>query len=308
MNLKSHSKTPNRIIFSEFETTLIERRIMYLVVNYLEPAFNLKKGNITNITIPIPIKLLGDHNYTRIKEAAEKLTGRKLRYMDEDSKSFKIIVPFPEISYQESQGVINITLLANVLPIFLELKNGYTQYQIKAALSLTSTYAQRMYELLSRWKDVGVWLNLPIEELRKLLSIGSKYKEIGIFKYRILEHSKTELAAKTDLEFHYELKKTGRSYTHIDFYIKWNKHKDDYKGIEDAVVDEKSKKCLEYLNKIGIKNEEYINTIIKEKQKEFWEWMYQVKTGKLKPKSLSGHLLTVLGINGKSKNISEKAN
>ena len=159
-----------------------------------------------------------------------------------------------------------------------------------------------MYELLSRWKDVGVWLNVSLDELRNMLLITNKYKQLGELKKFILDHSKAELSTKTDIEFHYELKKTGRKFTHIDFYIKWNKNKDDYKGIEDAAIDEKSKKCLEYLDKIGIKNEEYRNTIVKEKQKEFWEWVYQVKTGKIKPKSLSGHLLTVLGINGKKKN------
>lgn len=300
MELKKQNQTPNRIIFSDLETTLIERRIMYLIINYLEPAFNIDKGKLSNVDIHIPVNLLGDTNYERIQEAAEKLTGRKLRYTDEESKSFKIIVPFPLISYHSNEGILKIKILEDILPVFLELKNGYTQYQIKAALSLTSTYAQRMYELLSRWKDVGVWLNVSLDELRNMLLITSKYKQLGELKKFVLDHSKTELSTKTDIEFHYELKKNGRRFTHIDFYIKWNKNKDDYKGIEDAAIDEKSKKCLEYLDKIGIKNEEYRNTIVKEKQKEFWEWVYQVKTGKIKPKSLSGHLLTVLGINGKS--------
>ena len=296
MTLKPSSKSPNKIIFSEFETTLIERRIMYLIVNYLEPAFNINKGSISSINIPIPIKLLGDNNYTRIKEAAEKLAGRKLRYVDDKNRSFKFIVPFPKIEYQESKGVLEITMLDDVLPLFLELKNGYTQYQIKAALSLTSTYAQRMYELLSRWKDVGTWLNVSIDELKSLLSIKDKYPQLVHLKTNILEHSKKELAAKTDIKFHYELKKTGRKYTHIDFYIKWDKDRDDYKDIESAAVDVKSKKCLEYLDKIGIKNKDYRNIIVNEKQDEFWKWVYQVKTQKIKPKSPSGHLLSVLNI------------
>ncbi len=299
MDLKTQNTTPNKVIFSEFETTLIERRIMYLIVNYLEPAFNIDKGNMSNVKVQIPIKLLGDTNYTRIKEASEKLIGRKLKYIDDENRSFKFIVPFPKIEYEESTGIINVTILDESLPLFLELKNGYTQYQIKAALSLTSTHAQRMYELLSRWKDVGIWLNVPIVEFRSLLSINDKYPQLVHLKTNILEHSKKELAAKTDIEFHYELKKTGRKFTHIDFYINWNESRDDYKDLEDAALDVKSKKCLEYLDKIGIKNQEYRTLILTEKQDEFWRWMYLVKTGKLKPKSLSGHLLSVLGISKK---------
>ena len=88
MEVKQHNQSPNRIIFSEFETTLIERRIMYLIVNYLEPAFNVDKGKLTNVEINIPVNLLGDHNYERIKEAALKLKKRELRYVDDESKEF----------------------------------------------------------------------------------------------------------------------------------------------------------------------------------------------------------------------------
>ena len=295
MEIKKHNQSPNRIIFSEFETTLIERRIMYLIVNYLEPSFNVEKGSLQNVDINIPVSLLGDKNYERIKEAALKLKRRELKYVDDDSKEFQFVTPFPIISYKEKEGIMKITVLANVLPIFLELKNGYTQYQIKAALSLTSTYAQKMYEILSRWKDVGVWLNVSIEDLRKMLNVPSNYR-YGDFKTKALKIAQKELAKHTDIEFSFEEHKTGRRFTHIDFYVKWDQNKDDYKGIEDAAIDVKSKKCLEYLDKIGIKNQGYRNTIVNEKQDEFWKWIYQVKTQKIKPKSLSGHLLSVLNI------------
>ena len=112
----------------------------------------------------------------------------------------------------------------------------------------------------------------------------------------ILVLAQKELEKHTDIEFSFEEHKTGRRFTHIDFYVKWDQNKDDYKGIEDAAMDVKSKKCLEYLDKIGIKNQKYRDTIVNEKQDEFWKWVYQVKTQKIKPKSHSGHLLSVLNI------------
>lgn len=300
---KSINRQPNQITLSRQEFTLIEKRIVYFVINRLKPeqSINVNYDPFRNIEITIPLKILSEFDYRQIRKATDKLQSRKIYFIDSEKKQeYRSIVPFPEVHYKGKEGIINITIFESIVPYFIELKKGFTEYQLKSALSLTSTITQKLYELLCRFKDTGNWQGIEISYLKKLLNIEGKYQMISAFRTYVLNASQRELKEKTDISFTYELRKTGRRFTHIDFKIHWNKGKDPFKKVDNYLksqnLTDKQQRCKKYLDQFGIQDKKLRKSIINNKQAEFWKWLHFYKQNKANVHNPAGHLLKSLGI------------
>jgi len=230
---RQYNQQPNIITKSTDEMTLIEKRIMYLVINKLDTGFNLPKDNFKNLDFTLSFTEIKEPNYARIKSAISKLQFRSLTLIDDDKKEkFERIIPFPIVKIDGS--TITLTMLSNVLPYFLELKNGFTRYELAAALSLTSVYSQKLYELLNRWLDKKEWY-VPLNELQKLLN-AENYRYAD-FKRFCLDSAVKELNEKTNLNVSWEPEKGGRSVTAIKFKIN-TKDKQEKAEAKEAVQQE----------------------------------------------------------------------
>jgi plasmid replication initiation protein len=205
--LRPVSREPLVLLLSKNEFTAIERKIYWIILNQLYQGINVSPDLFQNMEFVIPIAALNETNRGRIKAAAERIMSRKLTYENPANDSFELIVPFPYVKYQGNEGTLKIKMLAEVLPYFMELRNGYSEFELYAALSLTSEYSQRLYPLLSRWKDTGKWVNVEIEYLKQLLD-ASHYDRFVHFKQRVLDQAEKEIN-----------KKTGRHVTHLNFKI-----------------------------------------------------------------------------------------
>ena len=296
--IKVNNRQPNNITMARMDFEVIEKRLMYYVLNNIETGMNVQPELFNkNVTVNIPIKLLGETNYARIRNAAEKLQSRQIWLKDDPKqKKFDVITPFPRI--QANREYIELTVFSDILPYFAELKNGYTEYRLKAAIALTSKYSQRFYEFLSRWKDVGYWGPVQIDKLKELLFIEDKYSDIYLFKKKVIDIAKKELAKKTEISFKYNLIKEGRKYTKIEFFITHHPENDDLAKVDEYIKDEKDKRCKTILKEeFNITREDLIKTIVSEKQQDFWRWYHKYKTGVVKVKNNpAGLLLKTLGI------------
>lgn len=230
---RRYNQQPNIITKSKDEMTLIEKRIMYLVINQMDTGFDLQKDGFKNLDFTLSFRELKESNFVRIKNAVSKLQFRALTLIDnEDKGEFERIIPFPSVKIKGT--TIKLTMLANVLPHFLELKNGFTRYELAAALTLTSVYSQKMYELLSRWKDKKEWY-VSLNELQKLLNAENyRYPD---FKRFCLDSAVLELNQKTDLSVTFTTEKENRSVSTILFKIS-SKAKKEKVEAEEAVNQE----------------------------------------------------------------------
>lgn len=288
-----YNRQPNKITLSRQQFSVIEKRIVYLIINRLDAGFNVDQDLFQNREFNIPVKELGETNYKRIRDECKRLRYKEMGIPQDGGKYiFWDINPFPEAKLTKD-GILYIKMLDTAVPYFIELKRGFTKYQLKAALSLTSVYSQRLYELLSRYKDTGVWNNVEIEYLKHLLSIEGKYPKISMFRERVLNPAQSELQNKTDISFTYELHKTGRKFTHLTFKIHHRKPK---QAKESKPLTDKQAKCKRYLEEIGIHRKDLQDTIIHKKQNEFWPWLKHYRENKASINNPAGHLLKSLGI------------
>jgi plasmid replication initiation protein len=217
---RKYNRQPNLITRSSDQMNVIEKRLLYLVINKMETRINIQEDLFKNIEFQIPFKDTGETNYTRIKEAVEKLQTRKINLIDDvKEKRLTSIVPFPYVKIEK--GVITLKMLGDVIPYFVELKNGFTQYELEAALALTSVYSQKLYELLSRWKDLKTW-EVGLEELKLILS-AENYTRFADFRRNCIDGPLEEIADKTELLATYLPLKEGRKVVGLKFNIKTKK-------------------------------------------------------------------------------------
>ena len=216
--LKIKNKEPLILLLAKNEFTVLERRIYWLILNQIEQGFNIDQDLFQNKVFHIPLSALKETNVKRLKETAEKLMARKVKYESPNDDKFDHIIPFPEVRYDGKKGFIEVYMYARIVPYFMELKKGYSEYELYAALSLVSEYAQRLYTLLSRWKDTGIWFNVSIEEFKVLMG-AEGYNDFFNLKKRVIEIAQKEINEKTDITFEIEYIKSGRNFTHLTFKI-----------------------------------------------------------------------------------------
>ena len=217
-SLKLVSREPLILLLSKNDFTAIERKIYWAILSQMIQGFNVSPDLFQNKEFTISLDSLQETNRSRVKSAIVKIVQRKLYYENPKGDEFEIVTPFPYAKYEGSKGRIRLTMLANVVPYFMELKNGYSEFELFAALSLSSEYSQKLYPLLSRWKDTGIWNNVEIEQLKDTLR-ATHYNRFVHFKQRVLDQAVKEINEKTDIEISIDYKKTGRIVTHLTFNI-----------------------------------------------------------------------------------------
>lgn len=230
---RPYNQQPNIITRSTDEMSVIEKRIVYLVINRMDVGFNINPDLFKNMEFTLSLSELKDTNYSRVKKAVQKLRSRGITLIDDDeTQEFEQITPFPYVKIKA--GKVTIRMMADVVPYFLELKRGFTKYELAAALSLSSVYSQKLYELLSRWQDKGEW-SVSVQELQLLLN-AQKYK-YGDFKIHCIDTAVKELNEKTNLVVTWNPQKSGRSVIAVNFKIR-TRIKQEQEEAKEAVQEE----------------------------------------------------------------------
>jgi len=130
------------------------------------------------------------------------------------------IVVFPVAHYATGKRTIIIHLSPHLIPGFLELGNNFSQYQLDAAMKLTSQYAQLLYTHLCYHMHRGAW-SVSMEELRRFLGCDSneKYEEYSNFRIRVLEPAVKQITEHCKLIITHKAVRSGRRVDRIDFTI-----------------------------------------------------------------------------------------
>ncbi|MFD1140796.1 replication initiation protein [Larkinella insperata] len=223
-NKRPTNYQPNLFTESRQEFTELEKKIVTLVINQI--GHMALKGEIKlglNIKFHIPYTELTKQRYDQISAAAESLQSKRLMYRNSEVESFDFITPFPRVRSQIVNGkkVIELTMFAEVVPHFAELGQRYTKYDIDIMLSLSSVYAQRMFEIVSMFYHRGQYqFRYSVEELRRMLNCPESYRYVE-FKINALEVAQRELLHKANLFLDWEpSKKEGKRIVELLFTIK----------------------------------------------------------------------------------------
>lgn len=100
--------------------------------------------------------------------------------------------------------------------INIKVRGGYTKYKFENSLKLNRAKAgvntNRIYELCRSYARKGktVTKSISIEELRKVLDLGEKYKQLRDFEKRVLKIAAQKINTNTDLQVSYAITGKGK--------------------------------------------------------------------------------------------------
>ena len=165
--------------------------------------------------------------YAEMEEAAEELLKKPLHIKTESG--WLMANWIADAEYKEGEGYISFTISKKLKPYFLAVKEKFLQYRLENILKLKSGYSIRMYEILKDWYNQRERYNgikkvekiIEVKWIRETLELPASYK-YNMFKRRVIEKAKEQLAEHTDIIFDYEEIKTGRKVTHLKFIVEEN--------------------------------------------------------------------------------------
>jgi len=168
--------------------------------------------------------------YWAVKESLKELLEKPIyipKGKDENDNSFLMLNWVASAEYKEGEGIVEFEISNKLRPYLLEAQKKFLKYRLENILSLRSSYSIRIYEILKDWFEMYNRYGskaekiIDLNELREILEIPKSYRFNDIKRF-ILEKSKKELEAYTDIIFDYEEIKTGRKVTHLHFIIRPN--------------------------------------------------------------------------------------
>lgn len=218
---------------SSYDLSLEEQKIILTLASMVQPTDEEFKPY--NFKINDFMELLGvdtKTKYTEIPKITKELMKKVLEI--QEGNTLLQVAWLNSARYEKGSGMVTLKFSPDLKPYMLQLKEKFTQYQLANVLTMKSKYSPRVYEILkcNEFKKQG-YMNIEVEDLRKLLKTYNMYPRYNDFKRKIIIKSQKELKKKTDISFEFEEIKTGRKVTALKFYIHSNKKISDS---EEAVT------------------------------------------------------------------------
>ncbi|MBW9159453.1 replication initiation protein [Clostridium tagluense] len=212
------------IMNSSYDLSLEEQKLILTLASMVQPedeGFKAYKFKIADF-----IELLGVQNQSKYTETP-KITKELMKKVFEIEEEDTLIQTawLSSATYKKGTGMVELEFSPRLKPYMLQLNTLFTQYKLGNILSMKSKYSPRVYEILkcNEFKKQG-YIEINIDELRKLLRCEKIYPPYADFKRKVIIQTQKELKKLSDISFEFEEIKTGRKITSIKFYITSNKN------------------------------------------------------------------------------------
>lgn len=294
----------NSLIDASFNLSLVEQRLMLMAI--------VEARELEKLTPDTPIEVKAkayrdqyktdDSNaYSQLADATKQLFNRQFSYIDQYKGEDCITVArwVNRASYLNDRGTVILYMSNEVISMISRLEANFTQYLLEQVSDFKSKYSIRLYELLIKYRDIGVSKKFDIAELRSKLGLeNTEYSTMSNFKSRVLDVAIKEISDKADIQIKYDQFKEGRKLSHILFKFVKKKEKKPKGSRDKNTVDMFTglsiKQCLMFGDKlsrdeafqnhykanIGESIEDYAERIATMLSDAFYvkEWMYYLES------------------------------
>jgi len=223
MNKDYIVKKSNYFIMNcSYDLSLEEQKLILTLSSMVQPNdedFKPYKFRIADFIQLLEIST--QTKYTEIPKITKELM-KKVFEIEEDDTLIQIAW-LSSATYKKGSGMVELEFSPKLKPYMLKLNTMFTQYKLANILSMKSKYSPRVYEILkcNEFKKQG-YIEIEIDDLRKLLKSEKIYPKYNDFKRKIIIQTQKELKKISDISFEIEEIKTGRKVTALRFYIKSN--------------------------------------------------------------------------------------
>ncbi|NNU78729.1 replication initiation protein [Clostridium estertheticum] len=212
------------IMNSSYDLSLEEQKIILTLASMVQPAdeeFKPYRFKINEFMALIGVST--KTKYTEIPKITKELM--KKVFEIEEGKTLIQTAWLSGVKYEKGTGMVEMIFSPYLKPYMLKLNSMFTQYKLANILSMKSKYSPRIYEFLkcNEFKKQG-YIEIEVEELRKLLRADNIYPLYADFKRYVILQTQKELKKISDISFEFEEIKTSRKITSIKFYISSSKN------------------------------------------------------------------------------------
>jgi len=232
------------IMNSSYDLSLEEQKIILTLASMVNPEdeeFKSYKFKISDFLVLLGIK--DQSKYTEVPKITKELM--KKVFEIQEGNTLIQTAWLSGAKYEKGTGMVELTFSSYLKPYMLKLNELFTRYRLVNILNMKSKYSIRIYELLksNEFKEQK-FLEIEIQELRKLLKADNIYPRYYDFKNKILKVTQKELAKVSDIAFDFEEIRYSREVKSIKFFIRANKpqnnnHKEVLTNIESKNTSEK---------------------------------------------------------------------
>ncbi len=293
----------NALTAARYEMTALEKNIMYAVMSQIEDT------DVATKCYKIAINDISQHTDRRLRnddfrDAITRLLTRDFTIKTQDGKFLQ--ATFISSAEYDTEGGVEIEIGIKLRPYLFALKKNFTIFGLEIAMSLTSKYSKRLYEMLCQFKSTGI-LRLSVLELKERFQLVSEdgveqYSRWSNFEKNVLQTAQNEINEKADFKFDYKLKKQGRKITAVEFIFR--KSPPASGPIQTTatsisvvtpppVLDPKHERMLERLRLYGLGTEPIARIVAKHPQSVINKALYDLDCNKEGVKSPAAYLLKV---------------
>lgn len=202
------------ITTARYKFSPTEKRIMYRII---EAGQDLIEGRQLRGHISVQRNLLNDKEVSMkysdvgaednpriVRQALLALMDKKVIWFDKGKGGAFHLIERAE--WDNQRGMFSLRVPAPIWDaMLLQFQKGYRKYQLATAMSFSSVFSMRIYELISGQKTP---LSYKISTLKEMLGIAEKYPRLYDFKKWVLNVAKKELDKVADYGFDFIIKGT----------------------------------------------------------------------------------------------------
>lgn len=293
----------NAITTARYEMSACEMDLVFALLSKLSP--NDKPGTMYLVRVRELELLTGRQwNYKQLLESTEQLNSR-IYHIEDKAKMLQVGL-LASAEYLKGKGVIELEISEKMRPYLIDLKSNFTSYHLQAALSLTSKFAKRVYQLASQWKDVGHTKTYTLDEFKFMLNLKDpkgkepeQYISVADLRRNVLEVAVNQINEHTDLRISYELLKSSRAYDRVKFFIDAQEPKQLLIPFDLPADDAKAQMARKHLENMGVVEPKLVQEILQSPKhtEALFAFIYKLKTDKIKAdKNPGGLFLKMQGL------------
>lgn len=163
----------------------LAKRIMARVIDQIrDDDFELREYYQFRISdLAADTKLVNKTLYNHVKGALRELSDISWEFESTDSSEWYIqhlldTTKAKRVGYKD--GIATVLLNPQLAPYFIEVAH-YTKYQLSSYMNLKSWYSMRFFEILSAFRDTGVW-HPSVDTYRQLMDCWHEKDKWGVVK------------------------------------------------------------------------------------------------------------------------------
>lgn len=222
LNDQRYTVIANEVLKSKMEMTLIEAKLLRLLVTQVAKEDKDLKTYTVNITQLARFLQIPKNNlYRDIKTLIRRLMKRDICIHNKDG--WTVFLWLQQASYNDKTHMITLMLSEQIKPFVLDLNKWFTQYKLADILYLDSFYAIRLYELLQCFLGESYFkkevFEISILKLREYFACESKYKTTRDFLIKTVSIAIREINAKTELSVESEYIKQKNKIVSVKFTV-----------------------------------------------------------------------------------------